>query len=900
MKHTFLYFKIILFTVAIMLSSTIGAQHKPQFSTAGFFELENTGRQVFSMNMGWRFYKGALQNAQDQNYDDSSWESVAIPHGLELVPEEASGCLNYQGEAWYRKHFVLDDKFVGKKLFLHFEGIMGKSKVWINGKLVKEYFGGFLPIVIDVTNELKPNAKNLIAVWTDNSDDGEYPPGKPQHSLDFSYFGGIYRDTWLVAQNETYITDPNFVDDVAGGGLFVHYPNVSKELADIGLKLHLQNDQAKNFSGKVEFLLKDKQGIVVAKANSNIAIANGNNTYTETKLVLKKPHLWSPDSPYLYNLEVRVKDNKGVTVDGFRQRLGIKKIEVKGTDGLWLNGEPYQDKIIGANRHQDFGIIGNALPNSLHWRDAKKLRDAGMRVIRNAHYPQDPAFMDACDELGLFVISNTPGWQFWNEKPIFEQRIYHDIRNMVRRDRNHASLFFWEPVLNETFYPKEFAHNAKKCIDEEYPYSGAGYSACDPVASGSELFPIIYSHPEGGNGYQGDSPDTLDPAKIYFTREFGDNVDDWFAHNSPSRVHRSWGEFPMLQQAQHYANPPYQYTCIETLYRSPRQHIGGALWHSFDHQRGYHPQAFYGGIMDVYRQPKMSYYMFMSQRPNTTQENMLAETGPMIYIAHQMTPFSPSDVVVYSNCDEVHLTIFENGEKRIYKRSSSPLKMPSPIITFENAFDIMEVKALARQRKHKEAYLLAEGFIDGKLVVTDKRVPAFRPTNIRLCLDNEGQDFVADGGDILTVIAEVTDEHGTIKRLNNMMVKLTVEGEAELLEGVENELNPRLSQWGTAPFLIKSTGREGEIRVKAEIIGEGFHAVQPTELVFRSVAPHQKNIYDEAEITRKTKANQLQTKKVDTRIVEEMQNEIRNLRKELSNKNLDEVREQQDAFGEQR
>lgn len=119
----------------------------------------------------------------------------------------------------------------------------------------------------------------------------------------------------------------------------------------------------------------------------------------------------------------------------------------------------YPYPLIGANRHQDFAVVGNALSNSLHWRDAKKLRDAGLRVIRNAHYPQDPAFMDACDELGLFVIVNTPGWQFWNDEPIFAQRVYSDIRNMVRRDRNHPSVWMWEPILNETWYPEDFAKN---------------------------------------------------------------------------------------------------------------------------------------------------------------------------------------------------------------------------------------------------------------------------------------------------------------------------------------------------------------------------------------------------------------------------------------------------------
>lgn len=247
--------------------------------------------------------------------------------------------------------------------------------------------------------------------------------------------------------------------------------------------------------------------------------------------------MWSPDTPYLYQLHVRIFDKAGHVVDGYRRRVGIRSIEFRGKDGFWLNGRPYSNPLIGANRHQDFAVVGNALSNSLHWRDAKKLRDAGLRVIRNAHYPQDPAFMDACDELGLFVIVNTPGWQFWNNEPVFAQRVYSDIRNMVRRDRNHASVWMWEPILNETWYPDDFARRVQEILHEEYPYPYC-YAGCDATARGHEYFPILFTHPLNGAGGAFNT-DQLDPKVTYFTREWGDNVDDWSSHNLPSRVNRA-------------------------------------------------------------------------------------------------------------------------------------------------------------------------------------------------------------------------------------------------------------------------------------------------------------------------------------------------------------------------
>ena len=151
---------------------------------------------------------------------------------------------------------------------------------------------------------------------------------------------------------------------------------------------------------------------------------------------------------------IEVKDeNTGETIDGYRKKIGIRSIEFKGSDGLWVNGKPYPHPLMGVNRHQDFAVVGNAMTNNLHWRDAMKIKALGLEVVRNAHYPQDPAFMDACDALGLFVIENTPGWQFWNDEPVFQDRVFSDIRNMIRRDRNRPSVFLWEPILNETWYP---------------------------------------------------------------------------------------------------------------------------------------------------------------------------------------------------------------------------------------------------------------------------------------------------------------------------------------------------------------------------------------------------------------------------------------------------------------
>ena len=882
--------KITFSILFVWLSLSLWAARQPEFSTAGFFRLDNSGREVYSMNPAWRFHKGAVESAETKEFNDKDWTVVSLPDGIKYLPTEASGCINYQGEVWYRKHFTPDAALKGKKLFLHFEAIMGKSKVFVNGKLLTEHFGGYLPVIVDVTDVLDWNGDNVIAVWADNSDDPSYPPGKAQDVLDYTYFGGIYRDCWLIAHNNVFITDPNYENEVAGGGLFVAFGKVSDALAEVQLKIHVRNATKNPFSGRVEYMLLQPDGTEVARLSDKIQVKAGRATTVSDRMPVKQPMLWTPSTPTLYNLLVRVLDKEGNVIDGYRRRIGIRSIEFKGKDGFYLNGRPYGKPLIGANRHQNFAVVGNAVANSIHWRDAKKLKDVGMEIIRNAHCPQDPAFMDACDELGLFVIVNTPGWQFWNDAPEFAQRVYSDIRNVVRRDRNHPSVWLWEPILNETWYPADFAKNTRDIVDAEYPYPYC-YSGSDSEARGHENFPVYFAHPANMQ----DASKEIDPTKTYFTREWGDNVDDWSSHNSPSRVARNWGEQPMRVQAQHYACPYYPVTSYDVLHKQSPQHVGGCLWHSFDHQRGYHPDPFYGGLMDVFRQPKYSYYMFMAQRP-AVKNDRNAGSGPMVYIAHEMTPFSGKDVTVYSNCDEVRLTFNKGGKTYTYKKDKNRPGMPSPVITFPDVYDFMVDKAFSRTQKQDDVYLLAEGLIDGKVVATHKVVPARRPEKILLWMDNEGTDLKADGSDFVTVVAAVADKNGNIKRLNNYNIRFSIEGEGRLLGGPGVLANPVPVKWGTAPVLVQSTLKPGKIRITASVLFEGSQMPISGELEFESKPSVFPLVYDAADAAciplGSASAGQNTTSKTDA------EREVERLRKELNTLKLKEVERQQSEFGE--
>ncbi len=796
---------------------------RPQeISVAGLMPLAGSGRVVYDFNAGWRFYRGDVPGAAAADFDDSAWETVATPHCVELEPAEASGCRNYQGPAWYRKHFTVPADCAAKEVLLHFEGIMGKQQFYVNGRLVREHLGGYLPVTISLTEAgVGAGDRCVVAVLADNSNDKSYPPGKPQLTLDFSYHGGIYRDVWLIGRSDVAITDAVEAGRVAAGGIFVHFDRISAGSADVWVDTELANRAPRTKSVVVETTLTDAAGAVVGRAASRLTLKAGAVGQTKQRIVVPTPHRWSPDDPYLYRVESRIREGR-TCIDGGVTRIGIRSFAFDPARGFVLNDEPF-GKLVGANRHQDFAYVGNAVPNSQQWRDAKRLRDAGCRIIRVAHYPQDPSFMDACDELGLFVIVATPGWQYWNKDPQFAERVHRNTREIIRRDRNHPSVLMWEPILNETRFPEEFSLEALRLTREEYPYPYRPLAAADEHSAGvRKHYDVVY-------GWPGDERRADAPAQCIFTREWGENVDDWYAHNNDNRASRSWGERPLKVQALSLART------YDRLYDTDAQFTGGAQWHPFDHQRGYHPDPYWGGIFDCFRQPKYAYWMFRSQTA-ADLHHPTAESGPMIYIMHEMTQFSDPDVVVFTNCDSVRLSIYEGKHVWTKPVVRTERSMPNPPVVFENVWDFWEARSYSYTNKNWQAVkMVAEGFIDGKVVCTATRMPARRSTKLRLSVDWNAKPLMADGSDFVVVVAEVTDDSGHVRRLAKETVRFTVEGEGELIGDERIGANPRQVEFGSAPILVRSTRRAGRIRVRAEVAFPGTHAPEAAEIEFESI-----------------------------------------------------------------
>ena len=470
-----------------------------------------------------------------------------------------------------------------------------------------------------------------------------------------------------------HVTLPELSGKTAGGGVFVAIKDVVGNDASLEVRTEIANESVTAKALNLRTVLETAEGRELLREDKAVDLAQGELRQVAQDLAPRNVRLWHPDHPDLHFIRTDLIEG-GKVVDTLRTRFGIRLFEMRVKDGLFVNKMFIGAKLNGVNRHQDYAHVGNALPNSGQWRDVKLLREGGVNMVRAAHYPQDPAFYDACDEFGMLVTSANPGWQFYNDKdPVFERRVYEDTRNLVRRDRNHPSLLLWETALNET--PNQPGHllgEMHRIAHEEYPFPGLFTVADVDEAKKGGL--DVYYH--GG----------FDEPRNSFTREYGDGgeVDNFYSQNATTRVKREWGEGPLLEQAVIRAHD------LDEVYATPPVRIGAALWCGIDHQRGYHPDPFWGGLLDGSRVPRYTYELFRSQYPPDYKLPGIV-TGPMVRIAHELTQVSGGDVVVYSNCEEVRLSWLGRGVAT-RKPDAAYRSLPHPPFTFKNVFDFAKIK----------------------------------------------------------------------------------------------------------------------------------------------------------------------------------------------------------------
>jgi beta-galactosidase len=312
-------------------------------------------------------------------------------------------------------------------VILDFEAAMNEAEVWLNGEKVARHLGGYLPFSVDLTGKLNKTGDNTLYVRLDNRDNPITGP-KPLEIIDVNMYGGIYHNVWLRVENPVHITDAVAADKVASGGVFVRYPEVSKNAAQVWVQTHVVND-ADAATVQVRQALLDGDKAVASKEAKVNAKGQPELEVVQT-LNVSAPELCSPDSPHLYQLQTEVLVD-GEVWDKEMTPVGIRRFELVGQD-LYINGE--KTFLRGVNRHQEYPYIGYALPDAAQHRDAEKIKAAGFDYVRLSHYPHSKAFMAAPDELGLVLIDVILGWQYVGETEAFKDQVVKTCRDVKRRE----------------------------------------------------------------------------------------------------------------------------------------------------------------------------------------------------------------------------------------------------------------------------------------------------------------------------------------------------------------------------------------------------------------------------------------------------------------------------------
>ena len=420
-------------------------------------------RKKVSLNQDWKFYRNTpAGNPYETSYDDGTWETVNVPHSAMYVPPtpegEATtlpGGANWSGICWYRKTFTVPQGEHTHRVFLEFEGAMQRAEVYLNGERIGGHgASGYTGFGYDISDVVNRSGTNQLTVRLDCNYEWEVPPGNVPGSggggeyPDFYIYSGIYRDVWLVCTDNVHVPQ---------GGHRITTPEVSSAGGTVRIQTTVSNSGAAVAACRVKSVVVDASGAVITWKDSSGSVQAGETmVFDYTTAVLSNPALWSPETPNLYRVFTKVFVD-GKEVDDQVDRFGFRTLDWRTAGGFFLNGQRYL--LRGVNMHQVFAWVGNALPESRYFEEVKLAKTMGANAIRCAHYPRDPSFYDACDELGMLCEPELPSWggSVTSYPAIFWERMDSCAQSMVSTGFNHPSIILWG-IFNEAAgnFPQQF------------------------------------------------------------------------------------------------------------------------------------------------------------------------------------------------------------------------------------------------------------------------------------------------------------------------------------------------------------------------------------------------------------------------------------------------------------
>ncbi|BDD01095.1 glycoside hydrolase family 2 TIM barrel-domain containing protein [Persicobacter psychrovividus] len=616
--------------------------------------------QTSSFNGGWSF---ALSDAS--GHPNAKMEAIHIPHTYNLDAYKTKDY--YRGYAVYEKQFTIDKAEAGRLHYLHFEGVNSKAQVFLNDQLLGAHQGGYTAFNIALDKALKFGATNRLKVVVNNENKNLAPL-----SGDFTIFGGIYRDVWMVSKAKTHFD----LDQLGGWGGIIRTPKVSASQASLSFEGKINSAQSQNL--KMEVVLTAPDGSKVMAKTFKKYFHKGTKSWHVEMPTVNKPQLWSPDSPLLYHLTATLKDRHGRTLDTFSHQVGFRWFAINAQNQFELNGAPL--KLIGASRHQDKAPYGIAVSDEQHFADMKMIKDMGGNFTRLAHYPQDPAVLDACDRLGIIVWQEIPLVDIMSKNEAFTSSATNMLKEMIEQYRNNPSIAIWG-LMNEAciqvkyrikkkeprdlfcLWTAKFGKSLNKLAKEEDPsrltamafnedinYDRYGMSGIADI-TGWNLYPGWYGGQLKGFEHFIAEQHRLFPHRALFISEFGAGSDARIHANNPQKF-----DFSMEYQQKYLEH--YLKVIQNTDYI-----MGGSVWNLADFSSASRQESMVHinnkGLVHLDHTPKDVYYFLQA---------CLVKDRPIVHIATddwanrtQVTEGDRAKIEVKVYTNQNHLSLFVNG-----------------------------------------------------------------------------------------------------------------------------------------------------------------------------------------------------------------------------------------------
>ena len=745
-----------------------------------------TGRSVLPMNRNWRYHPGKIDAATAPGFDDSSFTRVVLPHSNVRMPWHNFDDKDYEFVSTYRRRFRLPQSAKGRRVFVDFEGAMTASTVWINGTSLGEYKGGYTPFSFDLTPYLHFDSENILCVHLDSTERADIPPFG--NEIDYMTFGGIYRDVSLRIVLETYIDN-----------IFARPSNVLTQSPSLDVDCFLAGKIPSGLTLEVE--LRDGETIIATGKQPIPENSSTPQTVTTTAPVdasdqttsdparhtvsltqLTGIKLWDIEHPNLYTVRARLLTS-GQHLDEDSRRIGFR--EATFTDhGFSLNGKIV--KLRGLDRHQTFPFVGGAMPARVQRQDAKILRNVlHCNIVRTSHYPQSRHFLDACDELGLLVLEEIPGWQHIGDQA-WKDIAVDNVGRMIRRDWNHPSIILWGVRINESqddhsFYTRTNA--LAHALDATRQTGGIRYlydtELLEDVMTMNDFgFPLRKpNHPR------------------YLNTEF-------VGHTFPTKT---------TDDDERQREHTLRHARIHNQLASDPQYAGGIGWCAFDYNThsnfGAGDRICYHGVTDIFREPKPAAGFYKSQCDPA--EEVVLE--PAFHWANSDESVGFTKMLVCSNCEQIKFYLREASVE------SNPWVLVATVDPDREEFEHLKYPPFVIEKNKLDTKQLSlhwgdlriDGLIGGKVAISKSL--SGKGVDQKFALLPDDTALQADGADSTRIVLRVTDEFGAMRTYANDPIVLTLEGPAELIGD-----NPFALIGGTGAVWIRAKETAGTVRLTAK------------------------------------------------------------------------------------